>query len=573
MFKQFVLPVLFMCSTFISYSQVRITEIMYNPPESGTDSLEFLELYNAGNTAVNLEGWSFPEGISHVFDNQQLAPGEYLVLCVNLPAFSNTFGSGIRALAWTSGAFNNGGEPLSLVNNQGQVVFRVVYSNAAGGWYSEADGNGASLELCNTNGDPNDVRKWRPSTNGTGINVNGKQILATPGSPNAKVCDDVADVDILVGDFFFDPADITIDVGQTVRWTNTSGTHNVNGSQATFPFNPAGFSSGAPSSGNWMYSYRFDIPGLYRYQCDPHGSMQGTVTVRGNVDPYPLYSIGEVRGINQDGVADSTGVSCSLAGIVHGINQRNIGVQMTLIDADGDGIGLFANADLPGLTLAEGDSIKVWGTIGQFRGLLQMNIIGVERYAENRNLIPSRQVNTLNEESESRLVLMRNMRLVNPAQWTGNPDGFNVDIQNNQGDVFSMRIARNVSIPSPPPSFFDVTGIAGQFSGATAPWLDGYQILPRYESDLNLLVSTRETHGRDFIISVYPNPTEHSTNLTSSSQLEQVTLRTMQGKLLHQWKPGTFTLDIDMTDFPVGCHVLECKTSKGIRSIRIIKIN
>lgn len=555
-------------------AQILITEIMYNPPESNIDSLEYIELHNAGNNPVNLMGWSFPEGIVHTFDNQVMAPGEYLIVCVNLQAFSNTFGGSARAIQWTSGALNNSGEAVSLANAQGTIVFRVVYANGAGGWYSAADGNGASLELCNANGDPNDARKWRASENATGIFVNGREVLATPGLPNSTECDDVPDVDISVGDFFFTPADITIDVGQSVRWTNTGGLHNVNGSQATYPLNPAGFTSGQPSASNWTYTYTFDVPGFYRYRCDAHPSMmQGTVTVRPQVDPFPLYSIAQIRGVDQDGVADSSGVSCSLRGVVHGINQRNTGVQLTLIDADGDGIGLFSNADLPGLTLVEGDSVRVWGTLGQFRGLLQMSITGVERLAENQNLVPAREVTDLNEETESRVIIMRNMKLVDDSQWSGNPDGFNVDIIDEQGGIFSMRIGRNVQIPTAPTGglSFDVTGIGGQFSGVNAPWLDGYQILPRYQSDINSLVSTKSQNSQIRVINVLPNPFVSELTLDSKEVIRSVHLRNLNGQVLLTWELNSQASTLWASEMPAGVYLLECHTDKGVQVIKAVK--
>jgi hypothetical protein len=42
----------------IGNSQLMITEIMYNPPESGTDSLEYIEVYNAGTAAVDMNGFN-----------------------------------------------------------------------------------------------------------------------------------------------------------------------------------------------------------------------------------------------------------------------------------------------------------------------------------------------------------------------------------------------------------------------------------------------------------------------------------------------------------------------------------
>jgi len=46
-------------------------------------------------------------------------------------------------------------------------------------------------------------------------------------------------VTVIVENFMFTSANITINVGDTVEWTNIQGTHNVNGTQATFSSNPA----------------------------------------------------------------------------------------------------------------------------------------------------------------------------------------------------------------------------------------------------------------------------------------------------------------------------------------------
>lgn len=85
----------------------------------------------------------------------------------------------------------------------------------------------------------------------------------------------------------FAPSSLSITVGDTVLWTNTGGTHNVNGTTATFAGNPASFGNGSAAPAPWTYQYQFTVPGTYDYQCDPHaaGGMTGQITV--NAAPSP----------------------------------------------------------------------------------------------------------------------------------------------------------------------------------------------------------------------------------------------------------------------------------------------
>ena len=91
-------------------------------------------------------------------------------------------------------------------------------------------------------------------------------------------------VDVTASSGTFTPTDVTIDVGDTVRWTNTSGTHNVNGTTVTFPANPESFGNALDTG--WVFTYVFSTAGNYDYQCDLHEAfgMTGTVTVLSTSD-------------------------------------------------------------------------------------------------------------------------------------------------------------------------------------------------------------------------------------------------------------------------------------------------
>ncbi|NVK27509.1 MAG: lamin tail domain-containing protein [Flavobacteriia bacterium] len=85
----------------------------------------------------------------------------------------------------------------------------------------------------------------------------------------------------------FSPSSLTINQGDTVYFDCVSGTHNVDGTQSTYPNNPEGFGSGAATSAPWMYLHVFNTPGSYDYDCTPHaaGGMVGTITVNAVATP------------------------------------------------------------------------------------------------------------------------------------------------------------------------------------------------------------------------------------------------------------------------------------------------
>jgi plastocyanin len=74
-------------------------------------------------------------------------------------------------------------------------------------------------------------------------------------------------------DIKFEPANVTIDAGQTVTWTNEDSVgHDVTGDD---------FKSGDPGamkSGD-TFEHTFDAAGTFDYVCTVHPGMEGSVTV------------------------------------------------------------------------------------------------------------------------------------------------------------------------------------------------------------------------------------------------------------------------------------------------------
>lgn len=212
--------------------EIVITEIMYNPPEYGTDSLEFVEIYNNGIDAVDLEGMYFSDGITYTFPSVMLQPEHYLVVCVDSTAFLNTFG--FSALQWTDGALSNGGEDLEIRDRFGNPLDFVAYNDELP-WDTLADGFGPSLTLCDPSLDNTLPESWIASYEPAAINANGDTIYASPGAGCGVVTLPEADfmasvTDILKG-MSVDFTDLSTGEPETWQWQFPGGEPSTSAEQ------------------------------------------------------------------------------------------------------------------------------------------------------------------------------------------------------------------------------------------------------------------------------------------------------------------------------------------------------
>lgn len=225
---------------------------------------------------------------------------------------------------------------------------------------------------------------------------------------------------------------------------------------------------------------------------------------------YPVYTVATVTTNDVDGVADSLDVLCQLQGIVYGINIRGAGngLQFTIIDGENNGIGVFSSTRDFGYTVAEGDEVIVQGVIDQFNGLTQIVPDTLWRVSQNNTLVDPTLVTALGESTESQLIQIENVTLVDPSDWTNSGSGFNVDITNG-ADTFLMRIDADTDIfgMDPPSGIFDITGIGGQFDFG-APLDEGYQILPRYIADIDPYIPAAPDFPAYAIATVTTNDSE-----------------------------------------------------------------
>jgi hypothetical protein len=146
---------------------LRITEIMYNPQDTGSTNdpnIEFIELKNVGTETLNLNLVKFTNGIDFTFPDIDLAAGQYVVVVKDPQVFTAQYGTGINVAGQYSGRLANAGERIRLQDAVGQTILDFEYSD---NWYSATDGRGYSLTIIDAaNTDPNSWNQkhsWRPS--------------------------------------------------------------------------------------------------------------------------------------------------------------------------------------------------------------------------------------------------------------------------------------------------------------------------------------------------------------------------------------------------------------------------
>lgn len=135
-------------------SALRISEIQYNPRPPDDDSpvsqqdLEFIELVNSSDEALDLTGVRFSSGVEFDFTSSavlDLAPGEFVVIVKDLEAFATRYDVARILIAGEyRGNLANAGEELELQDALGETIVNFTYSD---GWVPQTDGQGFSLEL------------------------------------------------------------------------------------------------------------------------------------------------------------------------------------------------------------------------------------------------------------------------------------------------------------------------------------------------------------------------------------------------------------------------------------------
>lgn len=146
------------------HAQVVISEANYHPPAPFGRQLEFVELYNPADGAVDLSGWRLTRAVRFTFPaGTKLEPGRYLVVARHAEELRDFFAITSPIFGDYLGTLDNGGDTVLLVDNTNSYVDQLRYCDEVP-WPIGADGTGGSLQRRCHDGETSAPQNWIAAT-------------------------------------------------------------------------------------------------------------------------------------------------------------------------------------------------------------------------------------------------------------------------------------------------------------------------------------------------------------------------------------------------------------------------
>lgn len=584
-----------------STPDVVINEIMYNPPEGGTDSLEFFELFNVGPGAANLNGWTVTEGVTLTFGDVSIPEGGYLIVAKNATAFTNTMNYNGEVVQWESGSLSNGGEDIEIRDADNNVVDYVDYDDELP-WPLGTDGEGSSLVLCSPDLDNSLSASWQAASTGTGVTVNDAEIKANPGAASGCVeqeptlfwanspvfrNENTGTITVEVIAQYFDGVDVNFNVALGGGSTATATTDFT-----TDPALPNQFTAGPTALDTFTITVNIiddeDIESdeTIELTIEPtNGTVSGdatlTITIMDNDAEVVVTPIGDINGVDADGVAVFVDSVRTVQGVVHCIDfDGNNGYQFFIVEPEtGNGIFVFSGSDVDNYVVTAGDEVQITGTLAQFRGLLEIIPTQITTVSSGNDLVTPETVDRLAENVENKYVTMilgANTPTTNFITQAGG--GYNVVVVPASTDTTIVRVEFETNIDSAfIAEFFanhastgiSVTGMVSQ-RDFEAPFDGFYQLYVCNEDDFSFPFAVNEpVWAAD--VKLYPNPVTNLLTVDLPVLAEQFRLVDGLGRTVQQGTIATEKLQVNMSQLNAGVYYLQLLNGAEVVTRPIVK--
>ncbi|MEM6724071.1 MAG: T9SS type A sorting domain-containing protein [Bacteroidota bacterium] len=583
----------FLCSLAIVGLQAQdilISGIVDGPLSGGTKAIELTvlndiaDLSQYGIGSANNGGGS--DGEEFTFPAVAATAGDCILVTQSSDNFLAFFGF---AADYESGAANiNGNDAIELFFNGTVIdVFgEIMYTSGpdwdfVDGWVYRVDGTGPDGETYN----PNNWTTSGPdaldgeSTNNTAANpypiCTYEDVLSTTPEFNfaavgTTVSEDVVSVDVEVT--------LSLDAECTVEVALLGSSTATEGDDFTFT-SPEVLNFQASETLSQMINIPINddmdtegpetiVLGLQTVGgsggCAIGNTDQFTINITDN--EYNQVSIGSLAADDAQGVSLFIGDQVEITGTVYCSDFRGgAGYEFYIQDATG-GMNIFSFSDVDNYQATEGDNITVRGEVLQFRGLTEVEPDEIILNSQGNAIIPPTDVEFPAEENESQLIRLTGYSLVDPAEWTTGSGGFGFEVNITDGTNNALMLIDadtdlfNATAPS---GALNIVGVCNQRSGTSAPFLDGYRIIPCSTADFTPSVSINDPVLAQEV-QLFPNPATDRIQLnTGTINFNEWRMVNVLGQTVKFNNINGTNFDIQVNDLQGGIYFLELTADQG----------
>jgi hypothetical protein len=285
---------------------------------------------------------------------------------------------------------------------------------------------------------------------------------------------------------------------------------------------------------------------------------------------YPQAPLAALSGEDTQGFPDSLGRTFVVEGTVHGVNYSlSGGLDFYVMDSTG-GINIYQ----PGMSRyrpVSGDKLRIWGAIGQFRGLTRMESLdSVQVLSSGNALRAPRLVRAPKESDESVLIRMDSLRLSpQVASWPSNLEVQAITADNR--DTLRIFISSETDLAgmAAPRGYFDLTGIGSQFNTRTnPPFNNGYRVMAISRL---YTMPTGITSSADNEFRLYPNPVSSRLHIQAPDNIVSYAVTSMEGRVISAGTGFGRALQLNTESWIPGLYGLRIKTGNQIIIRKIVK--
>ena len=275
------------------------------------------------------------------------------------------------------------------------------------------------------------------------------------------------------------------------------------------------------------------------------------------------------------------GTPLTLKGIITSPDFRELqgdGTEFSFADATG-GIWAYSTDSLLSYDPIIGDSVEVTGEIYASSGVTRIRISSVTNLGAATPFTPTVVTSALDESHEAELIKLEGLTLI--GNWETSGGSYNVSASNSNG-TYDIRVdADRAELFQPILSggeTFNLTGIGTQFD-PTAPRTEGYQILPRFDSDIEIVPGGPSNIAELELANFSISPVPASETLTiqfdfDAAELAEVRLINVIGQVSTNEAitlvNGRNAHTIAVVDLNPGFYVLQIETSRGVSNTSVL---